>query len=149
MEQEPNHIAVYGTLRRDLGKKGNYHLLDGEKSTRFIGHGKIKGVMLNFGAYPGLLPETAHTTIVEIHEVLEGRQEELFARLDRYEGYRKDHPDNSLFMRDKVTLIAPKDFPVWVYYYNFKPKVIPPYPQTRDWLANMTGKATKYEEADL
>ena len=146
-EEVPEHIAVYGTLRKDVGKQ--YVLLQQEEATEPVCIGKIKGQLIGLGGFPGLIDtplvkKQGLTVYVEVHRILEGKAKGLLHNLDRYEGYRPRDINSSLFIRKKVKLLEPKDLLVWVYYYAIVPASDRYWPiKDGDWLMYMTGKPTK------
>jgi len=84
-------IAVYGTLRPATGEAV-----------------EIPGKIYDLGWFPGLVLDDSGATVkgtwIEVDDV-------RLAQLDRYEGYREDFPDKSLYLR--------KPFQGgWVYVYN-------------------------------
>lgn len=139
----PEHIAVYGSLRKDLGPNGMYHLLESEKATEFQEYGQVAGNMLNLGAFPGLVDfKDGDTSLVEIHKIKKGKAKELLRRLDRYEGYQEKNEEHSLFIRRAVKLVKPKDFLVWVYLYNTVPEKKASLVLSKDWYMTRTGRRT-------
>lgn len=78
-----SRIFVYGTLRRDAPM----HALLGE-GARFVATARFQGRLWDFGAYPGVTDSSRRADVVhgEVYELPPEDREEVFARLDRYEG---------------------------------------------------------------
>ena len=108
-------LFVYGSLRRDA--PGSRHELLGKKA-EFLGHGRVRGRLLDLGAYPGLVAAVAGTDWVrgELHAIPDER---ALARLDAYEDYDPRRPDRSLFLRQeaRVELDFGEAVAAWVYVY--------------------------------
>lgn len=110
-----NHIAVYGSLR--VGQPAN-HLMQG---CDFVTDDEIKGTLYNLGPYPGVRLGTKDQIDikVDVYE-LPADEREVMARLDRYEGYDKQSPEQSLFVRKKT--LTKENEEVWVYEFNSEPE---------------------------
>jgi gamma-glutamylcyclotransferase (GGCT)/AIG2-like uncharacterized protein YtfP len=108
-------IFVYGSLRRDA--PGSRHELLGADA-EFLGHGRVRGRLLDLGAYPGLVAAVTRADWVrgELHAIPDGR---ALARLDAYEDYDPRRPEQSLFLRReaKVALDSGEVVAAWVYVY--------------------------------
>lgn len=105
-------IAVYGTLR--YGASANRFM----KGCKYLGNDAIYGDLYNLGAFPGLKTCTekdGRKVIVDLYELPEDDREVL-GRLDRYEGYYQDAPDQSLYKRIKVLTIN-SNIEVWAYEF--------------------------------
>jgi gamma-glutamylcyclotransferase (GGCT)/AIG2-like uncharacterized protein YtfP len=108
------YLAVYGSLRR--GQRAN-NMMDTPALT-FVGEGFISAKLYALGWYPGiaLSNDPDAITKVDVYEVLD---ENGLNHLHRYEGYVKDHPEQSLFiLRNNVPLLD-DDKEVMCYEYNF------------------------------
>jgi len=86
-------IFVYGTLMRGLQREAA--LFD----SQFIGTGYIEGSLYNLGSYPGLKPGS-NNVFGEVYEI----NTATLKCLDQIEGYRPDQPEQSLYIRKKVTV---------------------------------------------
>lgn len=108
-------LFVYGSLRRDA--PGSRHELLGE-GAEFLGRGRVRGRLLDLGAYPGLVAAVTQDEWVrgELHAI-PGRR--ALARLDAYEDYDPRRPERSLFLRReaKVELDSGEVIAAWVYVY--------------------------------
>jgi len=88
-------LYVYGTLRsRDVGN-ADFHW--------------IKGALYNLGSFPGLKLYEGCNSEVKCEKIVV--DDEKLAALDRYEGYREDSPETSLYLRVPI-------LDGWVYTYN-------------------------------
>ena len=106
--KQPEHIFVYGILKK-AGGAG-----DMMSGSEFVSDAKVKGDLYNLGSYPGL----RHGDGVVTGEVYKIKDECLLNQLDRWEGYHKDKPEYSMYLREQVDLIEPKGVRAWVYVYN-------------------------------
>lgn len=108
-------LFVYGSLRRDA--PGSRHELLGE-AAEFLGHGRVRGRLLDLGAYPGLVAAVTRAEWVrgELHAIPGQR---ALARLDAYEDYNPRRPERSLFLRReaRVELDSGEVVAAWVYVY--------------------------------
>lgn len=94
-----NKVAVYGSLRKGLH---NHRLLT---TSEMIGTDELENFsMFSLGPFPFITPEEAENKIaVEVYEV----NEEVFASLDRLEGYP------SFYNRQEVDT---KHGKCWIYF---------------------------------
>jgi gamma-glutamylcyclotransferase (GGCT)/AIG2-like uncharacterized protein YtfP len=97
-----NKILVYGTLR--VGQ-GAYHTFGLNYSTTHLGQVRIPGSMYHLGGFPGVvLDGNEEGVLCDVLEITDAAAApEVVRRLDAYEGYRTDSPDNSLYLRREVT----------------------------------------------
>ena len=108
-------LFVYGSLRRDV--PGSRQEMFGD-TPDFLGHGRVRGRLLDLGAYPGLVPAVTRDEWVhgELYAIAGWRS---LARLDAYEDYDPRRPGRSLFLRraTRVTLESGDTNTAWVYFY--------------------------------
>ena len=111
MEGLNDLLAVYGTLKR--GGVGHERAgIVGEME--FVSECRIRGVVHDLGEYTGLVEGDG----IIPGELFRVRDDETWRKLDEYEGvYYVDEPQESLFIRKIVRLVAP-DIDAWVYFYN-------------------------------
>lgn len=124
---EPGYVAVYGTLRLERVRRGLG--LAGLVAPR--GRCLLPGRLHDLGAYPGLVLGRDGEVAADLLAVVD---EAAFERLDRYEGYRADDPDGSLFRRVRLDCLDPP-VPVWCYVYN-RALAGAPVIASGDWLAS-------------
>lgn len=96
-------LFVYGTLMKDYGL---HHVL--ARGARFVERGKVRGRLLDLGAYPGMV-----TGVGQVKgEVYRLEDAELLPILDAEEGYN--------FERSRVvaTMANGRHARVWVYRYR-------------------------------
>jgi gamma-glutamylcyclotransferase (GGCT)/AIG2-like uncharacterized protein YtfP len=98
-------------------KKGQNSQLPIE-DMKFIGHGKIKAKLYDFGDYPGAVEDEESYVSGEVYEAK--NIDILLPSLDRYEEFDIDNPVESLFVRKivEVTLENGNKTPSMVYFYN-------------------------------
>ena len=106
-----NKVAVYGTLRR--GGPANGYL----RGAKFLYQDTIPAKLYALGWFPGIKfnigPED-FATVVDVYEI--PNDAEFLLDVDRYEGYNRDCPEESLFTRKKV-LLDNNNEEVMVYEY--------------------------------
>lgn len=85
------HVAFYGTLMRGLGGP---QPADWGAVTH-MGPCRIRGQLVDLGAYPGLIPadDAADTVVAELCRI---EDHSVLAALDQYEGYQPADPEGSL-----------------------------------------------------
>lgn len=117
-----DRLFVYGTLRKDA-ENGRYHLL--ERSAAFVGYARMRGRLLNLGAFPGFTPagdgiSGGDESWVRGELYALRNPSETLPRLDRYEGCGPGDPEPRLFERVGKKLVLPSgdDGEAWVYVYR-------------------------------
>jgi len=103
-------VAFYGTLRR--GERA-YLELGLEARLTDLGACRIRGLLLDLGAYPGLIEGDGDVT----GELYGLPDPAILGELDFYELFDPARPETSEFIRRRVRLIEP-DRDAWVYFYN-------------------------------
>ena len=137
-------IGFYGTLMRGLG---GLEALGVSAGLRFVGPCICIGTLHDLGAYPGLLRtldrETDARVVGELFAIVDPRITEA---LDEFEGVVPGRPDESLYLREYVDLIEPRDSRAWLYVYN-QPLPGPDAEASRikggDWRAHIAPLARK------
>lgn len=113
----PEHLFVYGTLRRD--RAGTTHPLL-VASTQFVGMAHCRGRLYRIADYPGLVPSTRPEDLVggEVYKLDAPRA--LLPRLDEYEGCGPPFPRPTEYVRrlQDVRLDDGSVLEAWVYLYN-------------------------------
>ncbi|MFQ5632663.1 MAG: gamma-glutamylcyclotransferase [bacterium] len=119
-ESKPTLLFVYGTLLR--GMENAAFLQSPEKAT-FYSRGTIQGKLYDLGYFPAYVKTDvsqtglSHEITGEIYEIK--HPEVLFETLDLIEGYNHQHPERSLFIRERTIARTEKGKKeVWVYIYN-------------------------------
>ncbi len=126
MASPSERIAVYGTLRRGGGAQDALGLVG---ALAYRGRCRLRGVLIDLGAYPGLVAGEG-TVTGELYEVAVPA---LLGVLDRFEHYDPTDPAGSLFVRRLSRLLEPP-LDAWVWYYN-RPAADLPRLASGDWLA--------------
>lgn len=106
-----HYVFVYGTLKK---KYWNHHLLQGR--AQYISDAVAPGKLYGFGL-PGYVMGDEGEVCGELYSFTE---EAVLRDLDRLEGYRSDAPEQSFYIRSKVT-VAKEDGSTqdaWVYEIN-------------------------------
>jgi len=109
-------LFTYGTLRRAAGQAAHRLLAD---SAELMGHGSVRGRLYDAGGFPVLVPDPKGVAVTgEVYRVF--APQEVFVRLDQYEGFDSASPDTSEFRRDlaEVTLGDGRTVTAWAYIYQ-------------------------------
>lgn len=107
-------LATYGTLMRAFGGPGR---LGVDARVSFVAPCRFAGVLYDLGQFPGAVPGdgTVHGELFRLHDP------QVWAVLDRYEGYDTEREEDALFVRRRVSLQGPPDRTAWVYWFNGDP----------------------------
>lgn len=118
MASPPLLLATYGTLMRSFEGPQRLGIAD---RISFVGPCRLAGVLYDLGRYPGAVPGegTVHGELFRL------RDPQVWAVLDRYEGYDPEREADSLFVRRQVSLRRPSDRMAWVYWFNDDPDNYP------------------------
>jgi gamma-glutamylcyclotransferase (GGCT)/AIG2-like uncharacterized protein YtfP len=104
----PPFLAVYGSLRRRSLAKQRFVVL---QHLQFHGYGTLKGLLMIQDGYPAVLEQSGLVPV----EIFRLKSEIVWDILDRYEGYRPELGDRSLFYRKQIRLLRP-EMRAWVYF---------------------------------
>jgi gamma-glutamylcyclotransferase (GGCT)/AIG2-like uncharacterized protein YtfP len=101
----PDHLFVYGTLRRGSNNQFARLLID---QARFVGAARVRGRLYDFGPYPGAKPsdEYLHGEVFRLSQ-----SSNLLAELDDYEGPEFERATLSALLNDGGTIDC------WIYWY--------------------------------
>jgi gamma-glutamylcyclotransferase (GGCT)/AIG2-like uncharacterized protein YtfP len=111
------YLFVYGTLRQGTGHPMSQYL---SKNANLLGIGHTHGRLYRISWYPGAVV-SAHPDERIVGELYELHQEGVLKRLDQYEDYNPDRPEQSDFVRRLVTAYLAEDpapIQAWIYEYN-------------------------------
>lgn len=111
---ESQYLATYGTLMRAVGGVDRLGLKD---RVSVVDTCQFAGLLYDLGRFPGAVPGDG----VVHGEILRLRDPQVWSVLDRYEGCDPHDENDSLFVREKVTLLEPAEQTAWVYWYNGDP----------------------------
>lgn len=127
MSAEKHLVAVYGSLLTGLGNHGRMVQAEG----KLLGEDTLapEYTMISLGGFPGLYKEGTTPIKVEVYEV---STEGLEGPLDRLEGYNKENPTNSMYIREKVPTIYGD---AWIYFYNSQRRSDRNIVESGDWRA--------------
>jgi gamma-glutamylcyclotransferase (GGCT)/AIG2-like uncharacterized protein YtfP len=136
-----DHIFVYGTLRRG-GVREMSRLLP---RCRDLGPATLRGVLHDFGAYPGLRLDEDGVVHGEIYTV----DAEALALLDDIERFLPDDYEASYYFRHRVVAQLADGASIECWVYEFNPKY---YGQrapitSGDWIAYAAQKGALPEES--
>ena len=109
---EKQMVFVYGTLRQGGVRAMSKTFPD----SNFIIGGEVSGCLYDLGAYPGLLLAARGPAVIgEIYEVSDSQLQ----MLDEIEGYRKNSPASSYYLRRKVAIPhGERLMTCWIYEFN-------------------------------
>jgi gamma-glutamylcyclotransferase (GGCT)/AIG2-like uncharacterized protein YtfP len=108
-------VFFYGTLMSGFRREGRTRV---DLALEAVGYGFIQAVLFDIGIYPAAIPALDSRVHGEVHRML--TPETVLQALDEFEGYSRDKPDDSLYVRSET----PVSFPdgrverAWVYFYN-------------------------------
>jgi gamma-glutamylcyclotransferase (GGCT)/AIG2-like uncharacterized protein YtfP len=107
------NLFVYGTLKAGFCR--HIHLA----TARFVGNGTIRGVLYDFGEYPGAWLSDHGEIKGELYEL----ESDDFTTLDQIEGFDSQHPGEGLFYRTltKVQIAGARLADAWVYVLHAAP----------------------------
>ena len=108
--REGDFIALYGSLMRGLGPLESHGFA---KRLRFVGPCLLEGELFDLGPYPALRPGPGRV-LAELHALEDPR---LLDELDEFEGTDPEHPERSLYLRERIRLIEPSGLEAWCYIY--------------------------------
>ncbi len=128
---KPILLFIYGTLHPDRAPR---EIAPVTRRLRSIGPAIIRGRLLDLGEYPGLVLEDSGDAAGRAQpeggaasgfedipgEVFEVPDLATLDALDRYEDFRADDPETSLFLRVEApaTMEDGRTLSCWVYVYN-------------------------------
>lgn len=107
----------YGTLRSELAPPEISAVLG---RGRRLAHGTIRGRLFALGSHPAGIPDPDSPTTIA-GEVIEFPDDgTVLRKLDAYEEFDPESPEESLFVRRIVTVRLADDrtLPCWTYAYN-------------------------------
>lgn len=114
------YLFTYGTLRPGRAPAG---IAAAMAKLRVLGAGRVRGVLYDFGLYPGAILDAGAAMEIEgtVFELPE--EPGVLRQLDAYEEFNPDAPESSLFLRElhAVKLDSGGTLTCWVYVYNRDP----------------------------
>jgi gamma-glutamylcyclotransferase (GGCT)/AIG2-like uncharacterized protein YtfP len=119
MTDPPRHLFVYGTLLASVAGRAHQML-----ATRadLVSRGSIAGRLYDVGDYPAAVSSADGGARIhgELYAIRPGREDELLADLDRYEGFAPGRSGQSLFVRTEVAVERQGGgtTAAWTYVFN-------------------------------
>jgi len=109
------HVFFYGTLMTPFARRQRAGI---EDKLRAMGRGSIEGALFDLGIYPAAVRSSEGLVWGDVYEMIE--PEAVLAALDEIEGFRPEHLEASLYVREQapVTLEDGRTELAWVYFYN-------------------------------
>jgi gamma-glutamylcyclotransferase (GGCT)/AIG2-like uncharacterized protein YtfP len=118
------YLFVYGTL---LSEQASPEIAGLIRQLERIGPATIRGRLYDLGEYPGAIVEPSARTLIhgEVYRLPSDRN--LLTKLDRYEEYNPQAPQDSLFVRIRclAETFDERILECWVYAYNGNVKIAP------------------------
>jgi gamma-glutamylcyclotransferase (GGCT)/AIG2-like uncharacterized protein YtfP len=82
---------------------------------QYVGSDFVKGTLISFGAFPGLLSFGSTHIAVDLYSF---EDDEQLEPINHYEGYDPERPENSLYVMIALPLVNNPETEVLVYEYN-------------------------------
>ena len=132
-------VFVYGTLRR--GGVRAISTLFPKAEDR--GPAVVRGLLVDFGAYPGLELSKDLTDHRVVHGELYAGDAATLQRLDEIEVYKADQPERSYYLRVRaeVTMAAGETVEAWTYEYNPALLGSTEVVSSGDWITHLAAKS--------
>ena len=111
-------LFVYGSLRRDSDHPMARYL---QSHSQLIGNAISQGKLFDAGSFPAAIKSTNPNDQVRGELYAIKNTDHLLDKLDNYEGFEPEKPDQSLFFRKKVEVkpvSGDKMVPAWIYLFN-------------------------------
>lgn len=102
MDRDPDHLFVYGTLRRGLGHPMARWLL---AHAAYVGPATVTGQLYDLGPYPGAVLARGGRVVGEVYRLRHGSP--VLAALDAYEGCGPDTVGAPLYAAASPTCAWP------------------------------------------
>jgi gamma-glutamylcyclotransferase (GGCT)/AIG2-like uncharacterized protein YtfP len=121
MNQNPDYLLVYGTLRSSFTNEAAQFL---HQHSRYLGEGTFPGLLFDIGAYPGAIYQPDSITRVEgtVYDIGENKTA-ILACLDDYEGIGSDYALPYEYTRTVIQAHFNNGrLDCWVYLYNLSTK---------------------------
>lgn len=125
-------VAFYGSLMRGLGATATLKI---QTRLRYVGPCLCAGELYDLGGFPGLRPGTARV-VAELYAMLDPG---VLAILDEFECFDPAQPRDSLYVRERVTLLEPAGEEAWLYLYNRVPDARERIPDG-DWRSHLNSR---------
>ena len=108
-------VFFYGTLMAGFDRRRRAGI---DEKLSYVGRGSIRAALFDLGIYPAAVPAPEAVVWGEVYRVAD--PDAVLAALDDIEGYRPDHPDRSLYRRERADVVLPdgERARAWVYFYN-------------------------------
>jgi len=132
-------LFVYGSLRRDFNHPMGRYL---QTNCQLMGNAIFQGKLFDAGSFPAAIKSTNPNDQVQGELYAIKNADHLLDKLDNYEGFEPEKPDQSLFFRTKEEVkpsSGDKMVPAWIYLFN--------RPVT-DFQAIPSGDYTAYRSSD-
>ncbi len=111
-------LFVYGSLRRDTDHPMARYL---QTHSQLIGNAIFQGKLFDTGSFPAAIKSTNPNDQVLGELYAMKNVDRLLEKLDNYEGFEPEKPEQSLFLRKKVEVqpsSGDKLVPAWTYLFN-------------------------------
>ena len=108
-------VFFYGTLMAGFDRRRQAGI---DSKLTYVGRGAIRAALFDLGLYPAAIPAPDGEVWGEVYEMTDAPA--VLAALDEIEGYRPDHPDRSLYVRQETEVVLPDGqvAAASAYFYN-------------------------------
>ena len=108
-------VFFYGTLMAGFDRRRRAGI---DHKLTYVGRGAIRAALFDLGLYPAAVPAPDGHVWGEVYEMTDAPA--VLGALDEIEGYRPDHPDRSLYVRQETEVVLPDgQFAMAsAYFYN-------------------------------
>ena len=108
-------VFFYGTLMAGFDRRRRAGI---DNKLVYVGRGAIRAALFDLGLYPAAIPAPDGHVWGEVYEMTDAPA--VLAALDEIEGYRSEHPDRSLYLRQETEVVLPDGHVAMAsaYFYN-------------------------------
>jgi gamma-glutamylcyclotransferase (GGCT)/AIG2-like uncharacterized protein YtfP len=108
-------VFFYGTLMAGFDRRRRAGI---DNKLIYVGRGAIRAALFDLGLYPAAIPAPDGHVWGEVYEMTDAPA--VLTALDEIEGYRPDHPDRSLYLRQETDVLLPDGqvATASAYFYN-------------------------------
>ena len=102
MNEVSSLVFFYGTLMAGFDRRRRAGIDD---KLTYVGRGAIRAALFDLGLYPAAVPAPDGHVWGEVYAMTDAPA--VLTALDEIEGYRPEHPDRSLYLRQETEVVLP------------------------------------------
>lgn len=122
-KNKPNYLFVYGSLMKGLQTPMSQLLND---TSKFLGEGKMPGVMYDLGYYPGAVYQKNSDAYIYGHIFELYNMKTIISQLDKYESVGERYNQFNEYKRSLIPVqFKQLIIESWVYLYNLSTVNLP------------------------